>query len=66
MACSRCEERRKAIAAGVSSAARGNVRAAVTAGAFVARTIAQDARSGALRAAAANQLAQMRNSIKRR
>ena len=66
MACSRCEERRKALAVGASSIARGNIRAAVNSGAFVARTLVQDARSGALRTAAANQLAQMRAPIKRR
>jgi hypothetical protein len=66
MGCSRCEERRKAIAAGAASAAKGNVRGAAASAAFVARTMVQDARSGALRTAAANQLAQLRGSIKRR
>lgn len=66
MGCSRCEQRRKAMAAGVSAVAQGKFSRAGASAAFVARTLAQDARSGALRTAATNQLAQLRNSIKRR
>lgn len=66
MGCSRCEERRKAIAAGAASAMRGNVKGAAVQAAFVARTLAQDTRSGALRTAAAQRLAQLTNPIKRR
>lgn len=65
MGCSRCEERRKAIAAGVASAARGNVKGVAASAAYVTRTLAQDARSGALRTAAANRLSQL-TAIKRR
>jgi hypothetical protein len=61
-----CNERKQAITRGVSAAMRGDVKTVASSAAFVSRTLAQDARSGALRTAAANQLAQLRNSIKRR
>jgi hypothetical protein len=66
MACSRCAQRRDAISKGVSAAVRGDVKAVASAGAFVGRTLAQDARSGALRTAAAANLASLRASLTRR
>lgn len=62
----RCNERKQAITRGVTAASRGDVKAAASSAAFVARTFVQDARSGALRTAATNQLAQLRASIARR
>lgn len=64
--CSRCAQRAQAIKRGVSAAVRGDVKAATGAAAFVGRTLAQDARSGALRTAAAAQLAQLRAGVRRR
>lgn len=66
MGCLSCEQRRQAIAAGAKSIARGDVKAAAASAAYVGRTLAQDARSGALRQAASNQLAQLRTTIIRR
>jgi hypothetical protein len=62
----RCNERKQAIVRGVSAAVRGDVKTAAEAAAFTARTLTQDARSGALRTAAGNQLAQLRASLARR
>ncbi|WIG52497.1 MAG: hypothetical protein OJF48_003416 [Afipia sp.] len=62
----RCNERKQAISRGAAAAVRGDVKAAASSAAYVARTLAQDARSGALRAAAANQLSRMSSSIMRR
>lgn len=62
----RCNERKDAIVRGVSAAVRGDVKGAATAAAFVSRTLAQDARSGALRTAAASQLARLRATVGRR
>jgi hypothetical protein len=62
----RCNERKQAIARGVSAAVRGDVKSAAEAASFVARTLTQDARSGALRTAAGNQLANIRQTITRR
>lgn len=60
----RCNERKQAIVRGVSAAVRGDVKGAAQSAAFVSRTLVQDARSGALRTAAASKLASLRN-IKR-
>lgn len=62
----RCNERKQAITRGAAAAMRGDVKAAASSAAFVARTLTQDARSGALRTAAANTLSQMRATITRR
>ena len=51
MACSRCEERRRALVAGASSLAQGDVRSTASAVAFVAKTSAEDLRSIARRSA---------------
>jgi len=56
----RCNERKQAIVRGVSAAVRGDAKGAVQSAAFVSRTLVQDARSGALRAAAAAKLASLR------
>lgn len=61
----RCNERAQAILRGVSAVARGDVKGAVKPAAYVARTLVEDARSGALRAAAAQKLAVIRQRIKR-
>ncbi|MCB2106369.1 MAG: hypothetical protein KDE14_01655 [Rhodobacteraceae bacterium] len=61
----RCAERKQAIVRGATAAVRGDVKAAASAAAFVSRTLAQDARSGALRTAAGHQLAKLRASITR-
>lgn len=65
MACSRCGERGKAIKSAVSAIGRGNLRSAGQSAAFVGRTFGQDLQSGAIKAAAASRLAQLRNSLKR-
>jgi hypothetical protein len=62
----RCNERKQAIVRGVSAAVRGDAKSTAEAVGFVARTLSQDVRSGALRTAAGNQLAQLRASITRR
>jgi hypothetical protein len=56
----RCNERKQAIVRGVSAAVRGDMKGAAQSAAFVSRTLVQDARSGALRTAAASKLASMR------
>jgi hypothetical protein len=61
----RCNERKQAIVRGVSAAVRGDVKGVAQSAAFVSRTFVQDARSGALRTAAAAKLASMRPGIKR-
>ena len=55
-----CNKRGQAIRRGAASLAKGNVKAAVNAAAFVGRSMARDVQSGALKAAALNRLAQMR------
>jgi hypothetical protein len=65
MAC-RCNERKQAIVRGVSAVARGDVKGAAVSAAYVSRTLVDDARSGALRAAAARKLATMRANLVRR
>ncbi|NEW96629.1 hypothetical protein DY467_07555 [Rhodopseudomonas sp. BR0G17] len=61
----RCNERRQAIGRAAGAIVRGDLRSASAAGQFVARTLAQDARSGALRQAAAAQLARLRPPVRR-
>ena len=61
----RCNERGAALKAAAASAVRGNVKAASQSLAYVGRTMAQDVRSGAIKAAATARLAQLRGSIKR-
>ena len=61
----RCNERKQAIVRGLSAAVRGDVKGVTQSAAFVSRTLVQDARSGALRTAAAAKLASMRPTIKR-
>ena len=61
----RCNERKIAIVRGVSAAVRGDVKGVAQSAAFVSRTFVQDARSGALRTAAAAKLATLRNGLKR-
>jgi hypothetical protein len=55
-----CYKRGQAIRRGVSSLANGNVKAVVTAAAYVGRSMARDVQSGALKSAALNRLAQIR------
>jgi hypothetical protein len=62
----RCNERKQAIVRGAAAAVRGDAKSAAEAANFVVRTLSQDVRSGALRTAAGNQLAQLRASITRR
>lgn len=62
----RCKERQQAIVRGVSAAVRGDVKTAAQSAAFVTRTLAQDARSGALRTAATSRLSQLRPTPGRR
>ncbi|WP_315759724.1 hypothetical protein [Bradyrhizobium sp. SZCCHNRI2007] len=50
---------------GVSAAVRGDAKSVVQSAAYVSRTLIEDARSGALRAAAAERLASLRVSLKR-
>ncbi len=61
----RCNERKQAIMRGVSAAVRGDAKGAVQSAAYVSRTLIEDARSGALRTAAAERLASLRASLKR-
>lgn len=61
----RCAERGQAIRRGAAALVRGNVRGAATAAGYVARTLAQDTRSGDLARAAQARLAQMRATVKR-
>ncbi|MGX9947274.1 hypothetical protein [Bradyrhizobium sp. BTAi1] len=61
----RCNERKQAIVRGVSAAVRGDVKTLAESAGFVARTLSQDARSGALRTAASNQLALLRSNLTR-
>jgi hypothetical protein len=56
----RCKERKQAISSGVSAVVRGDVKGAAKSAAYVSRTLVQDARSGALRTAAAAKLASLR------
>jgi hypothetical protein len=56
----RCNERRTAIKQAAQQLARGNLRVAGQQAGFVARTLVQDARSGALRQAAQQRLATLR------
>lgn len=62
----RCTERGQAMVRGVSAVARGDAKGAVSSAAYVARTLVEDARSGALRAAAAQRLNAMKQTIKGR
>ena len=59
MACG-CEGRRAELVNAVQAVSRGDVRDAAAAVAAVAKTLAADVRSGALRAAAVTRLAQIR------
>ncbi len=61
----RCNERRVAIRNTVNSLARGNVAAAASNAGFVATSFVADARSGALKRAAADRLAQLRPRVRR-
>lgn len=61
----RCKERTQAISRGLSAAVRGDVNALAKSAGYVARTLSQDARSGALRTAASNKLALMRANLTR-
>ncbi|WP_315792423.1 MULTISPECIES: hypothetical protein [unclassified Bradyrhizobium] len=61
----RCNERKQAIVRGVSAAVRGDAKGAAQSAAYVSRTLIEDARSGALRTAAAERLASLRASLKR-
>lgn len=65
MACGACKDRARALSSAASNVSRGNVRAAGQNLAFVARTFAQDVKSGAIRNEAAARLAAMRKAIKR-
>jgi len=56
----RCNERKAMIMKAMSEAMRGDVRQVVSSASFVGRTLAQDARSGELRRAAAQQLAALK------
>lgn len=56
----RCNERKQAIVRGMSAAVRGDAKSVAGAAGFVARTLVEDARSGALRTAASTQLAKLR------
>ncbi|WP_315759727.1 hypothetical protein [Bradyrhizobium sp. SZCCHNRI2007] len=51
---------------GVSAAVRGDAKGAAHSVAYVSRTLIEDARSGALRAAAAERLASLRATLKGR
>jgi hypothetical protein len=62
----RCNERKQAIVRGVSAVARGDAKGAVQSAAYVSRTLVEDTRSGALRAAAAQKLASIRANLKGR
>lgn len=62
----RCNERGQAIVRGAAALGRGDLRTAATSAAFVVRTTAEDARTGALRASAAAQLARLRGLSGRR
>lgn len=62
----RCKERGQALSSAAAALARGQVRGAGERLAFVGRTLAQDARSGALKEAAAARLAQMRRNLRPR
>lgn len=62
----RCNERQQAIVRGASAIVRGDLRTAASSAGYVARTLAQDSRSGALRSAAAAQLARLRGLPGRR
>lgn len=64
--CSRCAQRGQAITRGAAAAVRGDIRTAASSAAFVGRTLAQDARSGALRQAASAKLAQLQATVIRR
>lgn len=61
----RCNERKDAILRGVSAVARGDAKGAVSSAAYVSRTLVEDARSGALRAAAAAKLANIKARVTR-
>ncbi|MDQ2080490.1 hypothetical protein RA307_09885 [Xanthobacteraceae bacterium Astr-EGSB] len=61
-----CKERTQAIVRGASALARGDLRTVATSAGYVARTAVQDARTGALRTAAASQLARLKGSLGRR
>lgn len=61
----RCNERKKAISRGMAAAVRGDAKSVARAAGFVTRTLSEDARSGALRTAASNKLAQLRGALKR-
>jgi hypothetical protein len=65
MSC-RWSERKAAITRGVTAATRGDFKAAASSASLVARTLAQNERSDALRSAASAQFAQLRKSITRR
>ncbi|WP_316235479.1 hypothetical protein [Bradyrhizobium sp. SZCCHNR1085] len=64
MAC-RCVERTQAIATGAAALARGDLKTLAEKAAFVGRTLAEDARSGALRQAAQQQLARIKPIVRR-
>jgi hypothetical protein len=56
----KCNERRQAIGRAVVAVTRGDLKTAATSAAYVGRTLAQDAQSGALRQAAMQNLARLR------
>jgi hypothetical protein len=62
----RCKERGQALSTAVTSLARGQVAGVGRQLGFVGRTLVQDARSGALRDAAAARLAQLRRTVRPR
>lgn len=56
----RCGERTEALRNAGNALRRGEVRTAIRQGGFVGRTLIEDTRSGALRQAAKDRLAQLR------
>jgi hypothetical protein len=62
----RCNERKQAIVRGMSAAVRGDAKSVAGAAGFVARTLREDARTGALRTAATARLAQLGAKLTKR
>lgn len=62
----RCNERAREIGAAARAALRGNAGAVKRSLGYVGRTFVEDARSGALREAATQKLARLRQAARRR
>lgn len=62
----RCNERSAALGRAMRAVARGDAGTVKRSLGFVGRTFAEDARSGALRQAATQKLAQLRQAARRR